>query len=331
MQDKLVSLPYPATVAALQDAILTWYAENARDLPWRHTRDPYRILVSEIMLQQTQVDRVIPKYLEFLQRFPTLQDLAAAPLSEVIKAWATLGYNMRAVRLHRIARQVTAQRDGEIPDSIEGLLGLQGIGPYTASAVACLAFGHQVPMVDTNVRRVLWRIFVGPLPSDRHMRAGAVNALAQAALPRGHGGRWSQALMDIGATICLSHAPQCLLCPAQPLCMAMGREAVGGAATSGGRQAAECRPPYGTAPFNGSTRHVRGLIITLLRRLPAGASISYPLLEQSLKRELPEVDPTLVLRLTCALECDGLLRVERGEPDAEGEERHTARWLLSLP
>lgn len=137
----------------LQTALLTWFAENARDLPWRRTRDPYRVLVSEVMLQQTQVDRVIPKYEAFLAAFPTVEALAAAPTAEVIRLWAGLGYNRRAVNLQRAARAVVEERGGLFPHEVEELLRLPGIGPYTAGAVACFAFEQDVAFVDTNIRR----------------------------------------------------------------------------------------------------------------------------------------------------------------------------------
>src|SRR5262249_19071428 len=146
--------------AEAHERLLTWYAAEGRaHLPWRHTRDPYAVLVSEAMLQQTQVERVLPKYREFLARFPTLASLAEASTAEVIRAWAGLGYNLRAVRLQEIARQASADYDGRLPETLEGLLALKGIGRYTAGAVACFAFALPVATVDTNIRRVLWRVF----------------------------------------------------------------------------------------------------------------------------------------------------------------------------
>src|SRR5262249_19749772 len=141
------------------DLLLTWYARQGRDLPWRQTSDPYHILVSEMMLQQTQVERVLPKYREFLARFPTLNALAEASTAEVIRAWAPLGYNMRAVRLQAIARQVVADYGGRLPADEADLLKLKGVGRYTAGALACFAFRQQTPTVDTNIRRVLQRLF----------------------------------------------------------------------------------------------------------------------------------------------------------------------------
>src|SRR5438552_12589113 len=151
----------PDLIAQAHTSLLTWYAAEQRNLPWRTTSDPYAILVSEVMLQQTQVDRVLPKYEQFLAEFPTLADLAAAPTADVISAWVPLGYNMRAVRLQSIARQVMNEFDGSIPDTIEELLTLKGIGRYTAGAIVCFAFKQQVAMVDTNIHRLLQRIFLG--------------------------------------------------------------------------------------------------------------------------------------------------------------------------
>src|ERR1051326_807312 len=164
-----------ADVARVQAALVAWYRRQARDLPWRHTRDPYAILVSEVMLQQTQVERVIPKWHAWLARFPTLDDLASAPRSEAIRAWQGLGYNLRAVRLHAIATQAVAEFGGELPRSVEGLMQLKGIGRYTAGAVACFAYEQPVAMVDTNVRRVLSRVF-GVEPTR-------VEAMAQSVVP----------------------------------------------------------------------------------------------------------------------------------------------------
>src|SRR5215472_9607056 len=152
--------PAPSVLEDVHRRLLTWYAAEQRELPWRATDDPYAILVSEMMLQQTQVERVLPKFQQFLATFPTLA-LAAAPTADVISAWVPLGYNMRAVRLQSIARQIIAEFDGCIPDSIEELLKLKGIGRYTAGAIACFAYRKQVATVDTNIRRVLHRVFLG--------------------------------------------------------------------------------------------------------------------------------------------------------------------------
>jgi A/G-specific adenine glycosylase len=213
----------------VQERLLAWYAAEGRThLPWRHTRDPYAVLVSEVMLQQTQVERVLPKYEEFLARFPTLAALAAAPVAEAIQVWATLGYNMRAVRLHEIARQAVAEYGGALPNSPDGLLALKGIGRYTAGAVACFAFGLPVATVDTNIRRVLWRVFRGVEPATWPTGERATRetlALAEWALPAEQAYDWQQALMDLGATVCLSRRPLCERCPVREECAAYAETA----------------------------------------------------------------------------------------------------------
>src|SRR5712691_7890607 len=204
--------PAPPALEDVHHHLLTWYAAEQRELPWRATDDPYAILVSEMMLQQTQVDRVLPKFQQFLATFPTLAALAAAPTADVISAWVPLGYNMRAVRLQSIARQVIAAYDGCIPDSIEELLKLKGIGRYTAGAIACFAYRKQVATVDTNIRRVLHRIFLGlEYPAPR-LNDSQLLTLAEQVLPPGEAYNWNQALMDLGATICSSNNPQCTRC-----------------------------------------------------------------------------------------------------------------------
>jgi len=207
-----------------QRLLLVWYATHGRaHLPWRATRDPYAVLVSEIMLQQTQVERVQPKYTAFLQRFPTLRALAEAPTSDVIKQWAGLGYNMRAVRLQTLARQVVETNDGKLPTTLDGLLALKGIGRYTAGAVACFAFGLPVATVDTNIRRVLWRLFRGIEPAVWPTGEAATRAqlaLAEQALPPDAAYDWQQALMDLGATVCSGRKPRCEQCPLASVCAA---------------------------------------------------------------------------------------------------------------
>src|ERR671936_499454 len=203
---------------AVQEQLLAWFAAQGRDLPWRHTRDPYAILVAEIMLQQTGVERVRPKYEAWLARFPTLQALAAAPRSEVIRLWSGLGYNNRAVRLHDVARQVVDRHGGHLPETMEGLLTLKGIGRYTAGAVACFAHEQDVAFVDTNIRRVLGRIFLGPTGDSPTLLEKGLHELAEQVLPRGRAWAWHQALMDLGATVCTDATPACLVCPLQGYC-----------------------------------------------------------------------------------------------------------------
>src|SRR5215472_11400205 len=193
--------PAPGVLEDVHHRLLMWYAAEQRELPWRATRDPYAILVSEMMLQQTQVDRVLPKYQQFLATFPTLAELAQASTADVISVWVPLGYNMRAVRLQSIARQVMEDYDGKIPDTIKELLTLKGIGRYTAGAIACFAFLKQVAMVDTNIHRVLHRIFLGLNLSKPEFTNDQRLILAEKVLPDGQAYNWNQALMDLGATI----------------------------------------------------------------------------------------------------------------------------------
>jgi len=203
-----------------QTALLTWYAANKRNLPWRNTTDPYRILVSEIMLQQTQVDRVIPKYEEFLQKYPSLEALAKAPLEEVRQTWYPLGYNIRPLRLHSIACEAVEKYGSKIPDDPEALQGLKGIGRYTAGAVLSFAFGRDAAILDTNVRRVLHRVFIGAGDAKRYSLQKELWELSAALIPTGKAYDFNQALMDFGATVCTARKPVCLLCPMQDFCKA---------------------------------------------------------------------------------------------------------------
>jgi A/G-specific adenine glycosylase len=205
---------------AFQKHLLTWYAANKRDLPWRKTSDPYNILVSEIMLQQTQVDRVIPKYEEFLQKYPTLEALANAPVDEVKRTWYPLGYNIRPLRLHSIAREAVEKYGGKIPDDPETLQSLKGIGRYTAGAVLSFAYGRAAPILDTNVRRVLHRVFVGQGDAKSHRLQKELWALSKALIPADKAYDFNQALMDFGATMCTARKPLCLICPMQEICKA---------------------------------------------------------------------------------------------------------------
>jgi A/G-specific adenine glycosylase len=205
---------------AFQQRLLAWYDANKRDLPWRKTADPYRILVSEIMLQQTQVERVIPKYEEFLQKYPTLEALAQAPVDEVKRTWYPLGYNIRPIRLHSIAREAVEKYGGKIPDDPETLQSLQGIGRYTAGAVLSFAYGRAAPILDTNVRRVLHRVFIGQGDAKGHRVQKELWQLSEALIPADKAYDFNQALMDFGATMCSARKPLCLICPMQQICKA---------------------------------------------------------------------------------------------------------------
>jgi A/G-specific adenine glycosylase len=232
------------TVAPLEEArnaaLLAWYADHRRSLPWRDETDPYLILIAEVMLQQTQASRVVPFYSRFVARFPTVESLASAVLQDVLDAWTGLGYNARALRLRATARII--QGDGW-PTTPETLSNLPGVGPYTAAAVASFAFGAQVPAVDTNFRRVLSRWHGEPLH-------GAALVVAAEAVLGEPASAWNQAMMDLGATLCVAKGPRCTICPVKDWCS-------GPAAYT---------PPIAQGRFEGSARQLRGAIIRTLVR-----------------------------------------------------------------
>jgi A/G-specific adenine glycosylase len=208
----------PKTVPVFQRRLLAWYRRHQRKLPWRETRDPYKILVSEIMLQQTQVDRVIPKYHEFLRRYPTLKALARARKSELRSVWYPLGYNIRPLRLRRIAQLALRRHAGRIPDTYDGLIAMDGIGRYTAGAVLSFAFEQDAPILDTNVARLLWRYFGVRGDLKRGPVARRLWQLAEACIPKGQGYTINQAMMDFGAMICTARSPQCYRCALRATC-----------------------------------------------------------------------------------------------------------------
>jgi A/G-specific adenine glycosylase len=328
----------------LHSTLLEWYTSHGRhQLPWRHTHEPYAILVAEIMLQQTQVERVLPKYISFLQKFPSIASLAEAPTSEVIREWAGLGYNQRAVRLQECARQVATSFAGKLPTSISDLMTLPGIGRYTAGAIACFAFGLPVATVDTNIRRVLRRLFLGIAPADWQegdRSAREILALAGWALPRDAAYDWQQALMDLGATTCLGRRPLCESCPLTGSCRAyaeVSREALfpGGEALTHLRRVAEVREGYSalarpdrhrsTKPvkkretFGNSSRYFRGRIVEVLRSLAPGESLMLAELGERIRPDFTARDSQLASWLggiVSKLERDGLVRLM--EPAEEG-------------
>ena len=213
-----VTLPEAPARRRFQRRLLAWYAHHGRDLPWRRTREPYRVLVSEIMLQQTQVDRVIPKYHEFLARYPTLEELARARRRDVTKSWRPLGYYRRASDLHGIARETLARYDGRLPEDGAALRRMRGIGRYTAGAILAFAHGQDAALVDTNVRRVLGRVFLGPRGLKRLRGQKAIWDLAESLVPAGRAYDYNQALMDFGATWCTARKPKCSRCPMKAFC-----------------------------------------------------------------------------------------------------------------
>lgn len=199
-----------------QKRLLKWYDESGRDLPWRRTEDPYKVLVSEVMLQQTQVDRVIPKFHEFLEKYPTVQDLAEAKPDDVRKTWYPLGYNIRPYRLHGIACETMERYGGKIPSKEDELLSMKGIGRYTAGAIQSFAFQKDAAILDTNVMRVLHRIFIGT--GDPKKQKTILWQLSEKLIPKGKCYDFNQGLMDFGAMVCTARKPFCLLCPMRDIC-----------------------------------------------------------------------------------------------------------------
>ena len=332
----------PARRRRVHAGLLCWYEEQGRRLPWRQTRDPYAILVAEMMLQQTQVDRVMPKYAAFLAAFPTLAALAAASRGEVIRQWAGLGYNRRAVYLHRIAQQVVADHNGKLPTDPATLRTLPGIGRYTAAAVACFAAETPVAVLDTNVRRVLGRVFLDAWFSDDEPtetppeRTGWL--LAEAALPRQSAYAWNQALMDLGATVCTAARPACRVCPVAQVCAYLQRRLstkelgpLFGRAESEApvRQAAEAAGAYraganddaGSAPksepFEGSRRWYRGRILASLRPLVPGETMTLTRLGPQLRDDFAPDHVEWLADLLLALVNDGLVECRGDLRDAD--------------
>jgi A/G-specific adenine glycosylase len=204
----------------LNRQLLAWYRRNQRSLPWRKTNDPYRIWISEIMLQQTQVDTVIPYYHRFLKAFPTVSSLARVPLQDVLKAWENLGYYSRARNIHAAAKMIIEKFDGRIPDNWEEIKTLPGVGLYTAGAILSIAYGQAIPAVDGNVRRILCRLFAIRKPMADAREQKQLQQLAASLIPVRHPGDFNQALMDLGATICKAKNPDCSRCPVANHCQA---------------------------------------------------------------------------------------------------------------
>lgn len=264
--------------------LLAHYRRTARDLPWRRTHDPYEVLVSEVMLQQTQASRVTPAFDRFVRRFPTLKALAAAPLGTVLREWSGLGYNRRARDLHRIAR---LSSDG-LPRTVAELDALPGIGAYTAGAIACFAFGQRVAFADTNIQRVLGRLFLGRSGTNKE----AVELDARA-MPARSSDLWHHALMDLGATLCKPRDPICNECPLNADCR-FARGHPGPAATAAGRRNDGQRPR--PAAYKDTDRRIRGAIVRAL----TASDLTIRALEK-------EIGDERVGRLTDALVADGLV------------------------
>lgn len=285
-----------AVTVPLQQAVLRWGVEHRRELPWRNTRDPWAVLVSELMLQQTQVARVVPKWRAFLARFPDPPGCADAAAGEVVTHWAGLGYNRRALHLHQAAIVVTERHGGRLRADLAALLALPGVGPYTARAVLAFAFEADHGVLDTNAARVLARTAGRPLRPAEAQRA------ADALVPRGRSWAWNQAVLDLGATVCTARSPACDRCPVAATGLCAWRAAgcpapdpaVGSAGTSG-RQSV----------FAGSDRQGRGRLVDALRSGPVttadlAATLGWP------------DDPVRAARVAATVVADGLA-VTRGD------------------
>jgi len=217
---RALPLPAPPDRRRFRRRLLAWYRRYGRDLPWRKTDDPYHILVSEIMLQQTQVDRVLPKYAEWLDKYPSFDALAAAAEKDVTETWRPLGYNIRPRRLQSIARETVARYGGSLPSDQETLLSFKGIGAYTAGAIRSFAFRERAAILDTNVARVLFRVFVAKGDPKSHAMKRHLWTLSETLVPSRHVFDFNQALMDFGAMVCVARVPKCPVCPLSKSCLA---------------------------------------------------------------------------------------------------------------
>jgi A/G-specific adenine glycosylase len=280
---------------AEQRRVLDWAAANRRDLPWRRTRDPWRVLVAEVMLQQTQADRVVAHYEAFTAAYPDPAACAAAPLAEVLRAWAGLGYPRRARNLRRTAQLVVAEHGGRLPEDLSALLALPGIGPYTARAVLAFAFERDVAVVDTNTGRVLAR------RAGERLTPARAQAAADAWVPAGHGWAWNQGLLDLGALRCRPTDPQCVGCPVRRTCAWARAEWPD---PDPARRSAGVSVPQ--SRFAGSARQARGRLLRALGDGPVpvvdvAATIGW------VGRDASEVDAVVV-----SLVADGLVHRRHG-------------------
>ena len=276
-------------LTSLQRALLDWWTAEGRDLPWRRSRDPWAVLVSELMLQQTQVARVVERYVRFLDRFPTVRSCAEATVGDVVEEWAGLGYNRRAVHLHRAATTCVERHGGALPDDLAGLLALPGVGPYTARAVLVFAHERDIGLVDTNAGRFVARALAGRPLGPREAQVAADDAV-----PDGWGWTWGQAVFDLGATVCRKRAPRCDACPVRVHC-AWARAGFPDPDPLDG--SAGISAPQ--SPFDGSDRQGRGRLVDALRTAPVtdhdlAAVMGWP------------DDPERARRVATTLERDGL-------------------------
>ncbi|MBV8344759.1 MAG: A/G-specific adenine glycosylase [Candidatus Eremiobacteraeota bacterium] len=291
------------TPLRVQRRLLRWYERHGRaNLPWRALRDPYRTVISEFMLAQTQVERVVPKFEAFVERFPDFAALARASAADVLREWKGLGYNSRAVRVQHLAKVVVERHGGMLPRDGAALRGLPGVGPYTAAAIRAFAFNIDDAPVDTNVRRVLHRLGLGVEHPPR-ATARELAERARALVPPGRAHDWNSALMDLGAAVCTARSPQCGKCPLRVDCAAAPIE------PAQLRRSTPLRPGSveGALPFKRTTRYARGRIVDRLRDLPPGRRISLLDLHRAVAPVIPERSVDDVREFVRALERDGLV------------------------
>lgn len=274
------------------------------------------------MLQQTQVDRVIPKYHAFLEQFPTLAELAAASTAEVIRAWSGLGYNRRAVNLQRTAQAVLDRHDGKMPSDVALLCKLPGIGPYTAGAIACFAFEQDVGFFDTNIRRVIHRLLIGPELPEEQVTTREMQSLADRLVPTAAGYTWNQALMELGAVQCTSRKPACLTCPVQRHCRAFPKiQTIVATLPKGTRKKQE-------EPFSGSMRYYRGRVIAALRQVEDGESIELDELGPLVRDDFNDEHVAWLREVVEALSRDGLAQVAEEKATYDAGEGAVVRVRL---
>jgi len=305
------TVPRDALPAEARAAVLAWFAEVGRALAFRGTRDPYAILVSEVMAQQTQVARVVVAWGRFMNRFPTVAALAAATPADVLRAWQGMGYDRRALNLRRAARAIVEAHGGRVPNDVAALERLPGIGPYTARAVASIAFGARVGAVDTNVRRVLGRVLAG-------QDAGALTptelqSMADASVDPERPGDWTHAIMDVGATVCRPRSPRCEACPLEAWCrFATSRPDASSSAVPSARGSPASRATRVSrvrgVPFSATTRWLRGRIVDRLRSASGSAwsTVAAP---------VGDHDATAVRAALAALARDGIIERHETDPD----------------
>ena len=291
------SRPRPPTRARFGRAIAAWHVTTRRDLPVRHATEPWPILVAEVMSQQTQIERIGPVWEQFVGRWPEPSGLAAADTRDLLRAWAGLGYNRRALALREAARTMVREHGGRVPGTVPELERLPGVGPYTARAVAASAFGVPVAPLDVNVRRVVGRVVGGTVQPARLQ--DAADQLVSREDPRA----WVDAVMDLATTVCSARAPRCAVCPLAGMCRSAG--SIGEAARSGTVAGSRATPAMPPTPFRRTNRWLRGRLLASVRDAPAGSWVDAP-------DGLGEHDREAVLAAMRGLERDGFVEFRDG-------------------